>query len=368
MKILVVTPFMWSGAGKAIVRIAQDLQSLGHRLCVVSSGRSKGLADWPCYVDQLRGLRIRYETIDFFDRTPEVFWSSVETLRDRIETFKPDVIHAHSGMAAFGAIAASNIPVLATVHSWNPSRPAWMNTMDLWALNKCGQVVCVSSSYRDFLLAQGLRAETSRVIYLGIHVDEIREMASQAVENPLRGKKYFCYLGRLESRKRQKLLVELLKTLSDDWSLMLIGGEGEPGYARGITDHAEQIGVLKRLVCMGHVENPYPLMREARCFVSTSNDEGLGLAALEAMALGLPVISTPACGIVDFVHDGQTGLISSADSVELAAKVIQLERDSYQSKKLTDNAMSMLHDTFSWPQAIDRYASLLEDVVQYSLC
>src|SRR5262249_25064972 len=154
---------------------------------------------------------IGYNAIDFFDRAPEVFWSSAEALRELIETFKPDVIHAHSGVAAFGATAASNIPVLATLHSWNPSRPAWMNTMDLWALNRCAQVVCVSSSYRDYAMSQGLRAEISTVIYLGIDVDEIREMAGRQTENPLAGKKYFCYLGRLESRKRQKLLVEMLR-------------------------------------------------------------------------------------------------------------------------------------------------------------
>jgi glycosyltransferase involved in cell wall biosynthesis len=305
MKILVVTPFMWSGAGRAIVRLAHGLQDLGHELRVVSSGTSKGFSDWPCYVEQLKQQRIRYETIDFFDRAPEIFWPSVERLRDLIAAFKPDVIHSHSGLAAFGAIAASKVPVLATLHSWNPSRPGWMNTMDLWALNRCDQVVCVSASYRDFLLAQGLRAEISRVIYLGIDVDEIRNLAEAAVENPLSGKKYFCYLGRLESRKRQKLLVETLKTLPEDWFLLLIGGEGEPDYAQGILERAEQIGVANRLWYIGHVDNPHPLLRQARCFVSASADEGLGLSALEAMALAVPVISTPARGIIDFVMTGR---------------------------------------------------------------
>src|SRR5437764_10171771 len=147
MRILVVTPFMWSGAGKAIVRLAGGLRSLGHCLDVVSSGSSKGFTDWPSYVEDLKTLGIPYTPIDFFNRAPEVFWLSVDRLRQVVKDFGPDVIHAHSGVAAFGAMACSDLPILATLHSWNPERPAWMNTMDLWALNRCNRVACVSSSY-----------------------------------------------------------------------------------------------------------------------------------------------------------------------------------------------------------------------------
>src|SRR5262249_3614536 len=161
---------------------------------------------------------------------PEVLWRSVELLRTIVQTFEPDVIHSHSGVAAFGALAASNRPTLATLHSWNPMRPAWMNTMDVWALNRCDRVACVSSSYRDHLLEHGLRADSSCVIRLGIDHGEIRALANQCEDNPLANQKYFCYLGRLETRKRQELLVDTLRFLPRDWSLMLIGGEGETGY------------------------------------------------------------------------------------------------------------------------------------------
>jgi hypothetical protein len=88
VRILVVTPFMWSGAGKAIVRLAGALQGLGHDLCVVSSGESKGLTDWPGYVDQLKAARIPYHQVDFFDRSPEVVWTSVDRLA---ASFKPSL-------------------------------------------------------------------------------------------------------------------------------------------------------------------------------------------------------------------------------------------------------------------------------------
>jgi glycosyltransferase involved in cell wall biosynthesis len=69
----------------------------------------------------------------------------------------------------------------------------------------------VSSSYRDYLLQQGLSKDSSFVIPLGIDGDEIETLAQQHEHNPFAENKYFCYLGRLESRKRQELLVDALR-------------------------------------------------------------------------------------------------------------------------------------------------------------
>jgi glycosyltransferase involved in cell wall biosynthesis len=355
---------MWSGAGKAIVSLAGGLQSLGHELQVVSSGESKGFTDWTSYVNDLDVWGIPYHSMDFFDRNPEVFWSSVERLRCVVSQFKPDIIHAHSGMAAFGAIAASNTPVVTTLHSWNPARPDWMNAMDLWALNQCRRVVCVSPSYRDYLLELGLRKDISQSIFFGVDTNDTHIMAAAESENPMYGKKYFCYLGRLESRKRQLLLVDTLGLLDEDWNLLLIGPEGEPGYAELIFERARQLGVLNRLVWTGPLDNPFPLVRQSRCFVSASSDEGLGLSVLEAMVLQVPVVATAARGVVDLVRDGVTGLIAAATPSALATQISNLASDTPFAAHLASVAAAMVQSTFQWPGIVGRYVSLFEDVIQ----
>jgi glycosyltransferase involved in cell wall biosynthesis len=367
LRILVVTPFLWSGAGKAIVRLARDLQALGHRLHVVSSGESKAMTDWPAYVDQLRAAAIPYTTIDFFDRAPDVFWKSVEALRAVATGFQPDLIHGHSGVAAFGALAAGVAPVIATLHSWAPDRPAWMNTMDVWALNQCDRVACVSSSYRDYLIAKGLRRDLSEVIHLGVESEEIQKLASLHVDNPLAGRKYFCFLGRLEPRKRQTLLVETLKRLPEDWCLMLIGAEVETGFAQRIAGVASAQGVSDRVVLTGQVPNPYPLVRQACCFVSASGDEGLGLSALEAMSLGVPVIATRARGIVDFVHDGETGLFAEAHPAAIAEKILYLEAHPDRVAALRGAGLAAIRDVFNWKKTVFQYLEQYGNLINGSI-
>ena len=102
--------------------------------------------------------------------------------------------------------------------------------------------------------------------------------------------------------------------------------------------------------------------------MSASSDEGLGIAALEAMALNVPVVATVACGIVDFIRDGQTGLIAEADPAAISEKILQIETKSGVEAKLTKTAASLIRKTFSWPQTTVQYASLLEDVVKEDSC
>ena len=361
MKILIVTPFLWSGAGKAIVRLAGAFRQLNHDVAVVSSGESKGYCDWPSYVQDLHTNKIPCHRIDFFDRNPEVFWHSVERLKQVVAEFQPDIIHANSGMASFGSIASTTVPVVATLHSWNPGRPAWMNTMDVWALNRCARVVCLSFSYRDYLLDMGLRTDISEVIHLGIDCEPLRELAAGTVKSGLLEKKYFCFLGRLESRKRQMLLVETLGALPEDWSLLLMGTEGEPGYAERVQSRAAELGVSKRLVWTGQLENPFPLLRQSRCFVSASSDEGLGLAALEAMAVGVPVIATPARGITDFLRDNETGCIAQPSPEAISEKILALDSDPSIRSGLISRATALVQSRFSWDKAVRQYLTVFEE-------
>jgi glycosyltransferase involved in cell wall biosynthesis len=137
---------------------------------------------------------------------------------------------------------------------------------------------------------------------------------------------------------------------------MLIGAEGEAGYTQRIIDRAKDAGVSERLLCTGHVKNPHPLVKQARCFVSASADEGLGLAALEAMALRVPVVSTMARGIVDFVRHQETGLFAAAEPTALAANIMYLDSQPNLAARLKAKAASVVNETYSWAATIGKYS------------
>ncbi len=96
-------------------------------------------------------------------------------------------------------------------------------------------------------------------------------------------------------------------------------------------------------------------------FLSTCRTEGFGLAALEARALGVPVVAFDAGGIREVVEHGVTGLLA-ANEDEFVAHVVHLARDDERRSRMARAARAGL-ERFDWPAVVDRYLELYEAVI-----
>ena len=366
MQVLVITPFLWSGAGKAIVRLILELRSRGFDFELISSGRSRGQSDWPEYVKLLREAGIPYHTIDFFDRTPERFWNSVNELTHRMESKRIDLVHVHAGVPALAAGIVrdrlrARFPVVATFHSWNPDRPEWMNHADVWALNRCDLVVTDSQSYRKLLADWGLDVTKSRTIRLGVDIPPER----RAPATP--GEFRILSVGRLEPRKDQETLLHgfaLFRKQFPKADLCLAGPPGDQSYCEQLMRKAARFGWDRGVHFLGKVRDLDALYRRADLYVSTSRDEGLGLALLEAMSYGLPVLCTPVAGHLDFVEDGRNArLIPVGDWKCLAQSMLELRRCAEVRDRLGQGARQTIEAGFSWTRTVEEYAGLFRQIM-----
>lgn len=126
-------------------------------------------------------------------------------------------------------------------------------------------------------------------IYNPVDLDSIKE---RAVRGGSKSAEAFTYvtIGRLDTGKNHQLLIQAMTSLKNRASRLLIIGEGE---CRGALE--EQIAALElgeRVKLLGRQNDPFPYLYEADCFVFSSNHEGFPNVILEALACGLPVIST----------------------------------------------------------------------------
>ena len=142
------------------------------------------------------------------------------------------------------------------------------------------------------------------------------------------------YLGRLTIEKGVVELIRAFPLIEDDTLRLVIAGDG-PDRA-----HLEKIA---RESCvnadfLGHVSGAkkYAVLRESHAFVMPSPSEGLPIALLEAMASGLPVVTTLVGGIKDFFVEGQMGHAVSGTPESIAEALIRLRG----SQHVTD-AMSL---------------------------
>jgi glycosyltransferase involved in cell wall biosynthesis len=166
-------------------------------------------------------------------------------------------------------------------------------------------------------------------------------------------------VGQLEPRKDQETLLRgfaLFRSRFPEAELHLAGPVGDREYRDRLMDRAKRNGWERQVRFLGKVGDLDARYRTADLFVSTSRDEGLGLAVLEAMSYGLPVICTPVAGHKDFVEDGQNArVIPVGDFRRLAQTIGELHSDANMRIRLGEKARQTVREEFSWPVTVRKY-------------
>jgi L-malate glycosyltransferase len=246
--------------------------------------------------------------------------------------WRPDIIHTHRRKEHIvGGIAAlaSRAHAIATIHGLSEfSHPWWRLRQTLHAsLERLvltivyRRVVAVSEEMVDRLPYQRRKII---VIPNAIDVDAIRK-AGQERRPELPGAigARIAFIGRLEPVKRVERIVDTLVALNaarpGGWSLFIIGdGSRRPA----IEAHISACDMQDHAHILGFIPNPLPILARMDALVFASEHEGLPMTALEALALGVPVVSPPLGGLTALVRESRVGgLASSAEPYALATAV-----------------------------------------------
>lgn len=148
-------------------------------------------------------------------------------------------------------------------------------------------------------------------------------------------------VGRLESQKNQKLLIEAFAQVVNDYpeDNLRIYGDGE--LRQSLAGLADSLGISSRVSFMGACMDIQDQIKDARIFVLSSDYEGLPNAVMEAMALGIPVISTdcPCGGPRLLIKNNINGiLVNTGNKEELTQAILRLLKDKKFAKKISVNA------------------------------
>jgi len=143
-------------------------------------------------------------------------------------------------------------------------------------------------------------------------------------------------------------------------TLVLVGD----GPDRDAAEHeVDQLGLRKDVRFLGKVENVGDVLRGGDLFLLPSATESFGLAALEAMACGVPVVASAAGGIPEVVKDGETGFLAPVgDVTAMTERALALLKDPAEHERMRRNAAARALE-FSADRVVPRYEQLYEEVL-----
>ena len=175
------------------------------------------------------------------------------------------------------------------------------------------------------------------------------------------------FLGRLEPRKGQLELVQAFHRFHRHFPqsrLELIGPAADKKYREEICAFVSKTGLSDRVKLRGKVSNPYPNVRSWNLFTSLSSDEGQGIAILEAMALGTPVLCRNVAGVEDYLRDGATGLsVQSSSPAETADRMAWAFSHREELTRIASRARKMVEADYDWDSTFEKMNRLYENVI-----
>ena len=248
---------------------------------------------------------------------------SIDEIKQVIEKEKPDIIHAHDMRASlYAAIACGNIPLVSHIHNnaFDSRGISVKSIAYIFAAWKAKRIFWVSQSSFDGYAFHKLFKKKSSVLYNIIDIDALYEKMH------LDEKEYdydVIYLGRLTFQKNPQRLMNvfcLVKERKPDIKICVIGTGDMEDETIGL---AQEYDLLDNVQFLGFQSNPLKMLCDSKVMVMTSRWEGTPMCALEAMALGVPIVSTPVDGLKDLIKNGENGYLSDDDEV-LADKICEI--------------------------------------------
>lgn len=271
--------------------------------------------------DRLDSLKIKTLPIKNFD-----YWS----VKKAIDQYKPDIIHGHDIKASIIASMFSNkAKIVSHIHANHENMRKFNIKTFLYSLTikKYSKIIWVSQSALDSFYYVNMVRDESIVLY---NVVDSKALLENLKKDTTDYEFDLIYLGRLNYQKNPERLIKIIKDIKVKGYNVKVAIVGTGELHESIKKLIDNFELNENVKLFGYVTNPYKILNDSKILIMTSRYEGTPMVALEAMALGKPIISTPTDGLRDIIDNDKTGFLSNDDD-ELSEKIIEVlsDKDKY---------------------------------------
>lgn len=256
--------------------------------------------------------------------------TNARELKRIIAEFKPDIIHTHDYNAGIMAVlTGTKLPIINHLHNNTP----WLRTLCgksiVYGLScfRYQKIFIVSDSVMDeFVFGKWFRNK-SKMVGNPIDLNKIRQKADEEMDESLvsKAKTDIAFLGRLSPQKNIFFLLDILQEVKKEIPNITLSVIGTGELQEEFESRIEEFRLTENVIEFGFQNNPYPFLKQAKIMCMPSKWEGFGLAAVEALTLGLPVVAARVGGLQTIVNNSCGKLCNT--KMEYVDEILQLLSD-----------------------------------------
>src|SRR6201991_2010809 len=350
MRIGIVCYPTFGGSGVLATELGKALADKGHQVHFFTYQQPVRLTE---YNANIFYHEVRVTSYPLFDYQPyETALSS--TMVDVIINHQLDLLHVHYAIphasAAYMAkkIVATQgryIPVITTLHGTDITlvgRDKTFAPVVAFSINQSDAITAVSQNLRDETYRTFPIEKEIRVIHNFVDTRRFHKKAIDAFRKVIapNGERILMHASNFRKVKRVQDIVRIFAILHKKipCKLLFVGDGPERSGAESL---CRELGLIDDMRFVGKQEQMEEILAIADLFLLTSEYESFGLAALEAMAAGVPVISTNAGGLPEIAVDGVTGYLANVGDIEgMSENAIKILGDDATLKTFKASALA----------------------------
>ena len=352
MKIAIVCYPTFGGSGVVATELGLELARRGHEIHFITYSQPVRLA--------LLNPNVHYHEVNvpeyplFHYQPYELALSS--KLVDMVKLYKIDLLHVHyaiphayAGYMAKKMLKAEGIkiPMVTTLHGTDitlvGNHPFYKPAVS-FSINKSDVVTSVSQNLKDETYKLFNIKREIYVIPNFIELDKIKIDSNIACYRSVmanKNEKIITHISNFRKVKRIPDIIEIFYKIQKEIpsKLMMVGDGPEKEVAENL---CQKLGISDRVIFFGNSNEIDKILSYTDLFLLPSETESFGLAALEAMAWGVPVISSNSGGLPEVNFEGVSGYLSDVGNTdEMAQNAIKILNDNTVLNKFKENALAV---------------------------
>jgi glycosyltransferase involved in cell wall biosynthesis len=276
-----------------------------------------------------------------------------------VKVFKPDIVHSHLTPAQLWSALISHPRRLTTEHStFNRRRKFVFKVFDSWMYSQYRVIACISRATAN-ALGEWIPLIFNRITVVtnGIDIERFQNASAAKLSQISTKKRIIMMVARLEIPKDHFTLIRAVDMLPNTQLFLIGDGKLRLELETLITE----LGLNSRVFLLGKRSDIPHLLKCADIYVHSSEWEGFGIAVLEAMAAGLPIVATDVPGLADLV--GQSGILFPVkDFKSLAKSLSQILNDEMLMSKYSALSKAKAQE-FSLQKTMMDYLKLYEEIL-----